>query len=65
MCTFLLTVELGFEKAVMTPEKHSQFGLSVELCDDSRYWPKPYAEGLSLEIVRKTSFWDRMRNWFR
>ena len=40
------------------------FGLSVELCDDSRGWPKPFAQPIHLSVSRQQSLWDKIRGWF-
>jgi len=46
------------------PLAHNDFGLSVELCDDSRLWPKPYAEARPMKVTRKRGFFARIRALF-
>lgn len=48
----------------LDPLAHRQFGLSVELCQPERGFPKPYATGLGIRVVREQSLWDRVRSWF-
>lgn len=54
----------GLDEAVITPKRHRQFGLSVELCYDERAWPKPYADPVPLKVKRKLSLWDRITGMF-
>ena len=49
---------------VLTPLPHIKHGLSVELCDDARAWPKPFADPVALEVKRKRGFWSRVQSWF-
>jgi hypothetical protein len=46
------------------PLAHREFGLSLELCDDARVWPKPFAEALPLKITRKRGFLQRVHSLF-
>lgn len=49
---------------VLTPLEHRKFGLSVELCDGAKGWPKPFADPVSLEVHRKKGLWSRIQSWF-
>ena len=59
-----LRMDPDVQQAVIEPLDHVNFGLSVELCQPDRSWPKPFAEGLALTVERKRSFWDRVTSWF-
>ena len=59
-----LKLRRGVNEAVLVPAPHPAFGLSVELCSDERIWPKPYAQPVSVSVMRKQSFWDRVTGWF-
>lgn len=60
------SVEEDFLQGTLVVRPHVKHGLSVELCYlDGDWWPKPFAEPVSLEVERKQGFWDRLRNLFR
>ncbi len=59
-----IRMSADLDRLEITPLPHRSFGLSVELCDESREWPKPYAEALSLQVTRKRSFLQRLRSLF-
>ena len=48
----------------LDPLRHRAFGLSVELCQPEKGFPKPYATGLGIVVKREQSFWDRITSWF-
>jgi len=58
-----LRVEKDFDRGEVEIGPHTQFGLSVELCDHY-LWPKPFADGLPLTIERKKSFWSKLQSLF-
>lgn len=60
-----LKIQPGINDVMLTPAPHLRFGLSVELCDDSRGWPKPYADAVPVRVRRSLSLWDRITGWFR
>jgi hypothetical protein len=57
-------VAADLEEFEIQPLAHRKFGLSVELCDDARVWPKPFAEALPLKITRKRGFLQRVHSLF-
>lgn len=59
-----LRVAADVEDFEVLPLAHNDFGLSVELCDDARLWPKPYAEARPLTVTRKRGFFERIRALF-
>lgn len=53
------------KRVVIEPLAHKEFGLSVELCQIERSYPKPYATGRAITVTRPLTLWDRIANWFR
>lgn len=60
-----LRIQLGVNEVELVPQPHLRYGLSLELCDDTRSWPKPYAEPVTLKVQRSLTLWDRITGWFK
>ena len=53
-----------FEAGTVEVMRHEQWGLSIELCQPDKAWPKPFADPVHLDVTRKRSFWNRLQDLF-
>ena len=53
-----------FQQGTIEVLRHNRWGLSVELCQPDKAWPKPFCEPVHLEVTRKRSFWKRLQDLF-
>ncbi len=59
-----LELEPGVHEVTIALAGHKRFGLSVELCDPNRAWPKPFAQPHPVTVRRELGFWERLTSWF-
>ena len=59
------TTDPTFRTATIEPLPHRKFKLSVELCQDARGWPKPYANSVATVVTRKQTLWEKLTGWMR
>jgi hypothetical protein len=53
-----------FESGTVEVLRHDRWGLSVELCQPEKNWPKPFCDPVHLEVTRNRSFWQKLKNLF-
>jgi len=53
-----------FEQGTIQLAGHRKWGISIELCDPDRGWPKPYCDAIDLTVSRKKTFWQKLRGLF-
>lgn len=54
-----------FQGGEIVVRGHRKWGVSVELCDPTRDWPKPFADPVHLTVERKQSFWSKLQDIFQ
>jgi hypothetical protein len=58
-------VDENFQGGEIVVRGHRRWGVSVELCDPARDWPKPFADPVNLTVERKRSFWSKLQDMFK